>query len=333
MRRLAALGLLAIGATAAAADPAAHARADKLFQDGRKYLESGEYKLACAAFEQSQAAEPAIGTQLNIALCYEKSGKLAGAYQAYMAAERAARAAKDKRANVAQKRVAVLEARVSRLRVVLPDDADPLAIYVLDSVETPVDKLTDQLVLDPGVHVIEIRIAGAKPRVQQITLAAGTRHEIQLAVPSKRATDAAPAAKAAPPPAPPAPPATPVRAAEPVTQRSKPRLFGGIALGAGGGAAIGVASAVALAARGDYKRAAADCPGGTCSSVEAFEATRDARARARAMTWVFGGGVALAAVGTYLIVTSKRTVPSERRVTIAPLVAPGAAGVAIGGAL
>jgi len=332
MRRLAALGWLAISATAAVADPAAHARADKLFQDGRTYLEKGEYTLACAAFEQSQAAEPAIGTQLNIALCYEKSGKLAAAYQAYMAAERAARAAKDKRANVAQKRVAVLEAKVSRLRVVLPDDADPLAIYFLDNAETPVDKLTDQLVLDPGVHVIEVRIAGAKPRTQQVTLAPGTRHEIQLAVPPKRATDAAPAKAAAPLPATVATVA-PAAAPETVTRRSKPRLFGGIALGAGGVGAIGVASAVALAARSDYKRAAADCPGGTCTSTEAFDATRDAKARARAMTWVFGGGVALAAAGTFLIVTSKRTVVRERRVTVNVFVAPGAATLAIGGAL
>jgi hypothetical protein len=180
------------------------------------------------------------------------------------------------------------------------------------------------------VHVIEVRIAGAKPRTQQVTLAAGTRHEVQLAVPPKRATDAAPTKQAPPPPR---PAAAPPAATQPVTERSKPRLFGGIALGASGVGAIGVASAVALAARSDYNRAAGDCPGGICTSTDAFDATRDAKARARAMTWVFGGGVALATAGTFLIVTSKRTVVKERRVTVTPLVAPGTAGLAIGGAL
>src|SRR5438309_4348973 len=68
--------LVACMAVAALGAPA-HAdkkRADALFEDGRRYLATHEYALACTAFEQSQEADPAIGTQLNIALCYENWG-------------------------------------------------------------------------------------------------------------------------------------------------------------------------------------------------------------------------------------------------------------------
>src|SRR5437762_1555797 len=80
-------------------------RADALFQDGRKYLASKEFALACTAFEQSQLADPGIGTQLNIALCYEEWGKVAAAYRAYLEALRLAKEAKDDRLNGAQMKV------------------------------------------------------------------------------------------------------------------------------------------------------------------------------------------------------------------------------------
>src|SRR5262245_26802108 len=96
------------------------ARADKLFEEGRKYLQRKEYALACTAFEQSQQAEPAIGTQLNIALCYETWGKLANARKAYLEAEQIAKTKKDKRAKHARKKVDELEPKLARLRIAIP---------------------------------------------------------------------------------------------------------------------------------------------------------------------------------------------------------------------
>src|SRR5512143_4293143 len=100
-------GLLVVAALLAlpSAAVADKARADKLFEDGRGYLQRKEYALACTAFEQSQEADPAIGTQLNIALCYEQWGKLTAAYQAYVEAEKQAKLKKDNRVKVAHKKV------------------------------------------------------------------------------------------------------------------------------------------------------------------------------------------------------------------------------------
>ena len=90
MRLLALAVGIAAGLCAVATATPQKQRADKLFDDGRRYLDNKEYALACTAFEQSQEADPAIGTQLNIALCYEQWGHYASAYRAYVDAEKLA---------------------------------------------------------------------------------------------------------------------------------------------------------------------------------------------------------------------------------------------------
>lgn len=315
MRSLSILVMLALAATASADSKQ---RAEKLFEDGRKYLANGEYSLACTAFEESQAVEPAIGTQLNIALCYEKWGKLAAAYTVYLEAERQAREVKDKRSTVARKQADAIEPKLARLRVIVPDGIDPYAIYLLDEKEIEVAKLAGELVLDAGPHEIEVRVAGAPPTKNAITLEAGQRAKLELALPAK-AKQPVPVTRPAPAPV-----------VTITTTRSRPRLFGGIGLVAAGAVATGIASAIALDARSDYNAANERCPDGNCASRADFEATRDARERARTMTWVFAGGLAVVTIGTVLILTSKQR---RERITVAPTISDSGAGIAIGGAL
>ena len=322
MRSLSVVVIFALGANVASADPATKQRADKLFEDGRKYLANGEYSLACTAFEESQAVEPAIGTQLNIALCYEKWGKLAAAYTGYLDAERQAREVKDKRSTVARKQADALEPKLARLRVTLPDGIDRYAIYLLDAKEIDAAKLAGELVLDPGPHVIEVRVAGTPPTQNTITLQAGQRAKLELAQPAAPAKQPAPVVEAKPAPPQPAP----------TTTRSKPQLYGGIGLVSAGVVTMGIATAIALDARSDYNAAKERCPDGLCASLADFEATNDARDRARTMTWVFVGGAAVATVGTILILTSKRSTPRER-ISVTPTISGTSAGIAIGGAL
>lgn len=324
MRPVLALVIVMLVTGVAIGDPAARKRADKLFEDGRKYLANGEYSLACTAFEQSQAVDAAVGTQLNIALCYEKWGKLAAAYRAYLEAERQARETRDKRSTVARTRASDLEPKLARLRVTVPDGIDRYAIYLLDATEIDVAAFEDELVLDPGTHVIEVRVAGVPPSRNEIVLAANQRAKLELVLPAKPKQPApAPVAK---------PVELPARTPSTTTTRSKPQLFGGLALLAGGLATVGVAGYVALDARSDHNAALERCPDSMCPSLADHEAATDARDRARAMTWVFAGGLAVATVGTILIVTSKRTAPGEK-LSVRPLVGGGAAGIAIGGAL
>ena len=93
MKKLALVSLL-VASTALAGNKD---KADALFKQGKKLAAEKKYAEACPAFEQSMKLDPAIGTQLNIAKCYEDWGLLGKALVAYRAAEKMAHDAKDDR--------------------------------------------------------------------------------------------------------------------------------------------------------------------------------------------------------------------------------------------
>jgi tetratricopeptide (TPR) repeat protein len=285
-------------------------RADKLFEDGRRYLAAKEYALACTAFEESHAADPAIGTLLNIALCYEEWGKLASAYRAYLEAERYAELKFDERAKGAHRKVDELAPKAPHLQVDVPADADISTVFLFDGKEITRQKLGDDVLVDPGRHEIEARVPGRPPKKTVVELALGERKRITIEVPRPELK----VIVTAPP-------------------RKKGRLYGGIALTAGGAVAAGTAGFVALLARRDYADAIGGCPELRCETRAAYDATQRARRRATYMTFVGAGGAVLAATGVYLMLTSAGT-RSEKRVEILPVHDDGGGiGLALGGRL
>lgn len=290
-------------------EKARKARADALFEDGRRYLAAREHALACTAFEQSHEADPAIGTQLNIALCYEDWGKLAAAYRAYLEAERLANEKQDQRAAGARKKVDELAPKVPHLQIDLPPDADPGAVFLFDGKQISRKELADDLLVDPGPHEIEARVAGQPPRRTSVELAIGERKRLTIDVPKPQ-----------------------LKVIVTTAPRNKRRFYGGIGLAGGGTLTLGIASFVALVARQDYADAVANCPNLMCESREDYDATQSARSRATAMTFVGLAGAAMVGAGVYLIVTS-RGARREQRVELVPTVSPDGVGFAIGGRL
>ena len=69
------------------------AAADALFNEGKRLMGEGKFAEACPKFKDSQAADPAVGTQLNLARCYKKAGLTASAWSEYRSAAAAARTA------------------------------------------------------------------------------------------------------------------------------------------------------------------------------------------------------------------------------------------------
>ncbi len=322
MRLLVACTLVGVVSTVLAG-PAEKKRADKLFDDGRRYLANKEYALACTAFEQSQEADPAIGTQLNLALCYEEWGHVAAVLKAFQEAERLASAKHDNRAKAAHKKVEELTPKVPHLTLEVPASADPSTVFLLDGKEAEKSVLGGDMILEPGDHTMEVRVPGVPPKTTTIKLALGDHKHLPVEVPKPAIANAPPpphtVVVTAPPPPPPAP-------------RNKPRLYAGIGLAAGGGLALGVASYVALIARSDYNTAIAQCPNSTCTTRNAYDDTQAAIRHANIASIVAGGGAVLAGVGVYLILTSHGA-RAESRVSAAPLVAPGTLGVTFGGSL
>ena len=317
MKALVAAALLAGLVSPALADTPKEqkARADRLFDDGRKYLQNKEYALACAAFEQSEAADPALGTELNIALCYEQWGHVAAAYHAYQEAERIAQERKDSRIKTAQKKIAELAPKVPAVGFDLPPGADTAAIFLLDGKEIDRGGFAGEIEVEPGPHAIEARVPGQDPKTTHFDIEVGEHKRVTVDLPQIVVKQTQP-----PPPKVIAPPAK---------ERIPGKFWGGIGLVSGGGIAIAAASTVALLARSDYAKQIASCPGDVCETHAAYTATNDDRSRANAMTYVAAGGVVLAGVGVYLLLTDQRDRPTP--VTAMPLVTPNTLGVTFGG--
>ena len=285
-------------------------RADKLFDDGRRYLASKEYALACTAFEQSQASDPAIGTLLNIALCYETWGKPTAAHRWYVEAAKLAKEKSDDREQGAQAKVEELAPKVPHLTVVIPADVDVAATFMLDGNEIEKARLAEDQVVEPGKHVIVARVPGKPPKETIVDVKEGERKTITIDVPRPE-----------------------VKITVTGGRRKTGKFYGGVAMLVGGTAAIGVAGYVALVARQDYADAVGDCQDHICTSQGSFDATQDARKKANLMTFVGGGGAALVGVGLWFVLTSRTPKITERKVVLAPSIGPGGIGFAIGGKL
>ena len=69
-------------------DTVAHAQtgeavAESLFRDGKQLFQSDDFEHACPKLAQSYQIDPAGGTALLLAICYEKQGRLASAWARY----------------------------------------------------------------------------------------------------------------------------------------------------------------------------------------------------------------------------------------------------------
>ena len=159
--RSALFAIVFLATTFAHADPAT---AEALFSEGRKLFSEGNYAAACTKFEASYKADPAIGTQLNLAMCWEKLGKTASAWATYMqVANASSSGGRNDRAQLAQSRAAALLPTLSKLVITAPAgasirvDGTPWSAAAT-GIATPVD---------PGRHTVEATTSG-KPAFRRV---------------------------------------------------------------------------------------------------------------------------------------------------------------------
>jgi hypothetical protein len=167
----------------ALAQPNRQSEAEALFMQGRRLMAEGRPEEACPKFEQSQAADPGIGTLINLARCYARLGRTASAWTAYRAAASQAHdAGQAKRASVARAQADALEPRLVQVRVRLPDaPAPPGFELVLDGAPWPEGLAGAVTVVDPGPHAVVARAPGFVDWSAQFEGAAGEQKELQVA--------------------------------------------------------------------------------------------------------------------------------------------------------
>ena len=107
------VGGLCVASGVAAQGAANRAAAQALFDQGRNLMKDGKFDEACPKLEESQRLDPAIGTQFNLASCYEKAGKTASAWTLYLeVAAETRKLGQSQREEVARSRAKVLEAQL-----------------------------------------------------------------------------------------------------------------------------------------------------------------------------------------------------------------------------
>ncbi len=145
---------------------AQRAEAQDAFERGKKLMKDGDYPAACAAFETSLKLEPATGTLYNLGLCHDKQGRIASAWAEL---KQVAETDTNKgRAADAAKRVAALEPRLTRMKIVVTDPVPGLAIE-RDGID--VTTFVDQPVpVDPRTYKFKITAPGRQSILFERTL-------------------------------------------------------------------------------------------------------------------------------------------------------------------
>lgn len=137
-------------------DDADRAAAEQLFIEARQLMQSGKYAPACRKLKASFDLDPATGTQLNLADCYVKIGRLASAWGHYRdAAVRADQENRQDRVRYARTQAAALEPRLPRLRIDMNSAAEvPGLVIKRDGQVVPLELLGSSVYVDPGEHEI-----------------------------------------------------------------------------------------------------------------------------------------------------------------------------------
>ncbi len=191
-------------AAPAAAEPAktdAAVAAQELFDQGIKLMEAGKFAEACPKLEASNKAAPAPGTTINLADCYERTGRLASAWAKFLEAEPyfRNRTPPDPRADIAKTRAEALYPKLSRLTIDVPAASRVPGIVVKRDGDAVDDSQWGTgLPVDPGKHVVEVSAPGKESWKWEAEVGAGGA-TVSVPVPVlKDAPSAVPTATTAP---------------------------------------------------------------------------------------------------------------------------------------
>ena len=285
----------------------AHEEADRLFREGRTLLDAKSYAAACVRFSESQRLEPAAGTLLNLADCYERVGRVATAWTTYNEALAAASLRKRRDwERFAQSRIDALAPSVPMLMIRVSAAARvPGLVVTRNGDVVPSQDLERDVPVDPGQHLIVASAPDRESWTSTIEVIRGRAHVVEITATGLKET-AKPAARATPS-------TTPSQREHADWQRPAAFTIGGVGL-----AAIGLGAVAGIVAIGARSDAVALCPDYPSACTANGTATNE-----RAYDWAtvstigFVAGALLTTTGVILLVTSPRA-SSSAQVRVSP---------------
>jgi hypothetical protein len=299
------------------------AAAEAAFQQGKDLMKAGRYGEACVAFEKSLASDAQLGTEYNLASCYEKAGKLASAWAAFR--ELAQRDGNAARKADSERHAAALQPRLIKLLIGVRAPVPGLEVTRNDQDVTP--SVGIESPVDPGEYEIGAVAAGYKPWSVKVS-AQQEGGTVQVTVPEleRLPVEPTPADGRALEPLP-----TGDGAAPAIAPSSGHRTLG-LSLGAGGVAVTAGGLVLGYLAMSKHDHARDLCAPGDLGTgcnpmgfAEADQAERSARTFGNVSTVMVGVGAAALVTGVVLYLTSPS--PSDDRaehasLQVAPAITP-----------
>lgn len=275
------------------------AAAEVLFEEGKDLVGRGLFAQGCSKFEESQNLDAGIGTQFNLADCYERLGRLASAYALFMEVASTTRLRGQlEREAVARERAVGLKPRLSRLVIVVDPTTAPPGISVVRN-GTPVGAAQWGVAIpvDPGQ--VKIMVTAPDRRAWEITVEVRNEgSDERIVVPGLEPTP--PMQRVYISPVPVSPPESEFL--------DQPKNWLGLGLGGVGVVGLGLFTYFGLESQSKYRKSDAGCDANDECSPNAL-ATRqdayDAGVRANVSLAVGAGGLIAGAVLLLLDVDSK----------------------------
>lgn len=303
------------------------AGATALFYEARNLMQKGNFKDACPKLEESLRLDYGIGTEFNLADCYEHVGKTASAWSGFLnVASQAKTQNQAQREKVARDRAKALEPKLPKMVIEVP--APPNGVEVKrDGVIVGQAAWGTPVPVDPGTHKVVVTAPGKQSWETSVnaTEASTTRVTVPRDLPNAPVAAVAPTTPAAkapvavvPPPAStstttttvsePAPSNAPTDFPEPVVEHGNTqRTLGWVTTGIGV-VGLGVGAGFGLNSMAKRRESNEHCEGNLCD--QAGVNLRDDAIRSGNVSTIatIAGGAALVG-GIILIVTA----PSNER--------------------
>jgi serine/threonine-protein kinase len=334
--------LLLTATPVAAADSAADkASAEALFDAALQLMKQGNYAEACPKLENSQRIDPGVGTLLYLGECYERVGRTASAWATFReAASQAEASGQAKRAKAARERIAKLEPELSYLTIEVAEGTRTLlGLHIRrDGAEAGTGIIGAAVPVDPGPVKVEVSApehesftvtVRIQPRARQ-TVLIPTLAQVESPRGDAVPLAAVPLADQGPTPPSPSQVPPPAPSAEPAKSDGTAQRVIGVAVAGLGLVGIGVGTYFGLSAMSSEKTADKECAASECDTQTGLNASTDAHHKATASNVAFAVGGGLVAVGAVVFFTAPHRSSS---VGVAPVLAPGFAGVSVGGRL
>ncbi len=289
--------------------------AETLFREAKELMVERRYAEACPKFEESQRLDPAGGTTLNLAVCYEEAGRTANAWATY--SDALVYAQREKRADriaMIEARQRALEAKLSRVTVTITSPSDGLVVKVDDStlrrpawnVATPIN---------PGRHRLEASAPGFQTFALDFEIPTH-KEDLNVTVPALTPLQSADE-----------PPRGLSVGDEPGSDPGKTARTAGWALGATGVALMGVGGYFGVRALQQKSQSDDACLNDRCSAAGA-QLSRDAVTSANVANVTIGVGLVAIGLGAYFFLDgTRRTQDAARRTILLPELSRHSAGL------